>query len=133
MTVSTTLDELERLARAASGDEWRVVPYGDGDSLVIHHSDLGRICFMATPGDSPGAMERIEANAAFIVAAKRDVLSLITRIRAKDEALRQAAGQFRHYEQLHDAKGTEDGRQKAIVNSMFAEVCETALLTESPS
>lgn len=48
---------------------WVVTPYGDGDSLVIHSGDEWRVCFMATPGDSPGAMARIEANARLIAAA----------------------------------------------------------------
>jgi hypothetical protein len=47
---------------------WHVVRYGDGDSLVIHHSDEERVCFMATPGSSP-AMKRIQANASLITAA----------------------------------------------------------------
>jgi hypothetical protein len=53
---------------AASPRPWRVVPYGDGDSLVIHDArgDF-RVCFMATPGSSPDALERIEANAELIV------------------------------------------------------------------
>jgi hypothetical protein len=45
-----------------------VVPYGDGDSLVIHAGEDRRICFMATPGDSPNAMDRIEADARLITA-----------------------------------------------------------------
>ena len=49
---------------------WTIVPYGDGDSLVIHADQSEwRICFMATPGASPGAMGRIEANARLIAAA----------------------------------------------------------------
>ncbi|WP_377838661.1 hypothetical protein [Bosea sp. UC22_33] len=48
---------------------WTVREYGDGDSLVIHASEDWRICFMATPGSSPNAMQRIEANAHLIAAA----------------------------------------------------------------
>ena len=49
---------------------WTIVPYGDGDSLVIHVEGTDwRICFMATPGSSPRAMDTIEANAALIAAA----------------------------------------------------------------
>lgn len=48
---------------------WTIVRYGDGDSLVVHAADSEwRICFMATPGSSPGAMERIEADAHAIAA-----------------------------------------------------------------
>lgn len=46
---------------------WQIVEYGDGDSLVITGDNSNwRICFMATPGDSPRAMETIEANARLI-------------------------------------------------------------------
>jgi hypothetical protein len=49
---------------------WEIVPYGDGDSLVIEAITInGRICFMATPGTSPRAMARILANARLISAA----------------------------------------------------------------
>lgn len=50
--------------------EWEIVEYNDGESLTIHalNSDW-RICFMATPGSSPNAISRIEANARLIVAA----------------------------------------------------------------
>ncbi len=49
---------------------WEIVEYNDGESLAIHapNSDW-RICFMATPGSSPNAMNRIKANAHLIVAA----------------------------------------------------------------
>lgn len=50
--------------------EWEIVEYNDGESLTIHalNSDW-RICFMATPGSSPNAISRIEANARLIVSA----------------------------------------------------------------
>ena len=49
---------------------WKVVPYGDGDSLVIsERDDNWRICFMATPGESPDAWEKIKANARVIAAS----------------------------------------------------------------
>jgi hypothetical protein len=48
---------------------WTVQPYGDGDSLVIHSDGNTRVCFMATPGDSPRAFPKIEANARLIAAA----------------------------------------------------------------
>lgn len=48
---------------------WRIVCYGDGDSLVIHDARGDwRVCFMATPGFSL-QMDRIEANARLITAA----------------------------------------------------------------
>lgn len=70
---------LAALASAPAGDgvedkasprPWRIVRYGDGDSLVIHDARKDfRVCFMATPGSEPGAMERIEADAALICQA----------------------------------------------------------------
>lgn len=50
---------------------WHVVPYGDGNSLVICTEPDGdwRICFLATPGDSSGAWETIKADARLISAA----------------------------------------------------------------
>lgn len=50
---------------------WHVVPYGDGNALVICTEPDGnwRICFLATPGDSSGAWETIKADARLIAAA----------------------------------------------------------------
>jgi len=48
---------------------WTVVPYGDGDSLVVHSDNEHRVCFMSTPGESPGAMQKIKANAQLISAS----------------------------------------------------------------
>jgi len=48
---------------------WTIVPYGDGDSLVIHSSDENRVCFMATHGGTQSQWERIQANARLIAAA----------------------------------------------------------------
>lgn len=56
-------------APAHTPEPWVIVTYGDGDSLVVHSGEHERVCFMATPGDSPGAMERIEAHANLICAA----------------------------------------------------------------
>ena len=48
---------------------WTIEHYGDGDSLVIHSDSNTRICFMATPGSSPRAFSKIEANGRLIAAA----------------------------------------------------------------
>lgn len=53
------------------GAPWHVVPYGDGDQLVVC-SDTGgnwRICFMATHGGSRSSWEKIQAEAGLIAAA----------------------------------------------------------------
>lgn len=64
---------------------WSVEQYGDGDSLVIHAGGEWRICFMATPGDSPGAMRRIEANARLIAAAP----ALLEALQAQEDQQRR--------------------------------------------
>ena len=87
---------------------WWVVSYGDGDSLVIHHTEDDRVCFMAMPGRR-GSMADIRANARLIVAAP-DML----------EELRLAAAQFRFYERQHRAKGTEEATNKAGTNMRIA-------------
>ena len=57
---------LREVAVRAGSSRWHIVPYGDGDSLVIHEGEDWRVCFMATPGASPGALDRIEAKAEHI-------------------------------------------------------------------
>lgn len=64
--------------RASTKGPWEVREYGDGDSLVVHAGDDWRICFMATPGSSPNAMDRIEANARLIAAAPDMFEALLT-------------------------------------------------------
>lgn len=60
-------DDIERAAYTPG--PWSIREYGDGDSLVVENAPNWRICFMATPGESPGAMAKIEANARLIAAA----------------------------------------------------------------
>ena len=55
---------------------WEIVPYGDGDSLVICEDERGdrRIAFMATPGCRDGGKrkrvwQKIKANARLITTA----------------------------------------------------------------
>ena len=69
MTDEVKVEQIDITAKA-SPRPWRIVRYGDGDSLVIHDARGDwRVCFMATPGDSAGALEQIEANAKLIVSA----------------------------------------------------------------
>lgn len=69
MTDEVKVEQIDITAKA-SPRPWRIVRYGDGDSLVIHDARGDwRVCFMATPGDSAGALAQIEANAKLIVSA----------------------------------------------------------------
>lgn len=63
---------------------WTVVPYGDGTSRVVCRDEGGewRICFMATPGESPGAMETIEADSHLIAAAPELYEALVRMVNA---------------------------------------------------
>ena len=58
---------------------WTVVPYGDGDSLVICSDEGGewRICFMATHGGTETVWRSIQANARLIAAAPELLAALI--------------------------------------------------------
>ena len=83
------IDELERLLAAATpGEEWFIVRYGDGDSLVICLDEAGnqRVAFMAVPGGRDHATRKrawkeIKANAALIVAARNSLPAILTEIR----------------------------------------------------
>ncbi len=72
---------LEALIDRADDGEWSVRLYGDGDSLVIESEREWRICFMATPGASPSAMDRIEANAGLIVELKNALPMILSALR----------------------------------------------------
>lgn len=74
---------------------WFVVPYGDGDSLVVC-SDKGgewRICFMATHGGTESVWQAIQANAALIASAPD-----------MKDMLEKAAVWFEKYSVDHSAK-----------------------------
>lgn len=80
---------------------WRIVPYGDGDALVIHDARGDwRVCFMATPG-STGCMEGIEANARLIAAAP----DLLEACKAAEDFCAACPGEAANaiYRQLHAA------------------------------
>lgn len=70
MTPDTASVAMREALERAAPRPWRIVRYGDGDSLVIHDArgDF-RVCFMATPGDSAASWETIKANARLIVSA----------------------------------------------------------------
>jgi len=94
MDKTLDLDELERVAQAAGDAEWEVVDY-EGGSLVIHADRENRVCFMATPGDSPGQMARIEARAVHIATFDPPtILSLIAAARPAGINTPDMPGQF---------------------------------------
>lgn len=85
------LEALKKVALKATSGPWDVVAYGDGDSLAIHEGRDWRICFMATPGETRGAMERIEANAAHIATFDPPTcLALISRLEALEAEMDEA-------------------------------------------
>lgn len=99
--MTTDIDEIERLMAAATPeDEWFVVRYGDGDSLVICRDEAGnqRIAFMAVPGTRDHlarnrTWKAIKANAALIVALHNSAPAMIAEIRelrAENARLREA-------------------------------------------
>lgn len=70
--IDETADEAaERMERRWTPSPWHVVPYGDGDSLVICSDEQGdwRIAFLATHGGSASSWRKIQADARLIAAA----------------------------------------------------------------
>ena len=63
-----TTKDTDSTAGAFTPGPWAIVPYGDGDSLVIHSDHASRVCFLAMPGNL-GSFDRIKANARLISAA----------------------------------------------------------------
>lgn len=49
-----------------------------------------------------------------------------------ETALKDSAKTFREYEEMHRAKGTQEGRAKAFANGVMADRCEKALAGEQP-
>jgi hypothetical protein len=58
---------------------WFVVPYGDGDSLVIHSNAANRVCFMPVTSLGPASMKTIRANAD-LISASPDLLEALKEI-----------------------------------------------------
>lgn len=79
------LEAIEARVNAATEGPWRIVKYGDGDSLVIHSDDDNRVCFMATPGGSQASWRTICGNAAFIESAPVDMSRLLSALKAARE------------------------------------------------
>lgn len=77
-------DQLEAAMKAGTQGVWTIVPYGDGDSLVIHSGNDWRICFMATPGDF-GVLDAIKSNAEQIVLLHNNLPTIIAALRERGE------------------------------------------------
>lgn len=58
------------MSAAHTPGPWVIVPYGDGETLVIHYGQSQqRVCFLATPSSVTDDFPRIKANARLIAAA----------------------------------------------------------------
>lgn len=103
-TEAEVVAEWRAAIEGADEGPWEVREYGDGDSLVIHSGDDWRICFMATPGSSPGAMRKIESNARFIARCSPSgisgLLALIESQRATIERVERERDEARSYASL---------------------------------
>lgn len=90
---------------AATPGPWHVVPYGDGDSLVICSDQGGewRICFMATHGGTESVWQAIQANAR-VIAAAPDLLAALQAVVANSDRLQEAGHRRRgDLNDLYDA------------------------------
>lgn len=91
------LSELERLEKAATPANWFTVPYGDGDTIVIHSDEESRVFFPPLPvgySASPGSYGDpavIKADMALIAAMRNALPRLLAEVRrARAEALEEA-------------------------------------------
>ena len=90
---------------------WCIVPYGDGDSLVIHDARGDwRVCFMATPGTSSDGMRQIEANARLIAAAPQ----LLDALKTLAEVATSAGQHHLYYAPSRDFVAAIDAARAAI-------------------
>lgn len=99
---------------------WNIVEYGDGDSLVICQGDGPdwRICFMATPGSSPRAMERIEADAA-LIARSPAMASEIATLKARVAEL-EADADDAYSDAYADGQGDANGAAGDLWHGVIA-------------
>lgn len=74
--------ELRALAEKVTVVRVEVIPYDDGDSLVIHeYGTENRICFMAMPGET-SSFRRIEAQADLICLLWNSLPTILTALEA---------------------------------------------------
>ena len=81
------LAEWEALAEKATKGAWFIVPYGDGDTFVVHSDDEQRIFFPPLPvgysatAGSLGDPAQIESDMKFIAASRTAIPSLIAEVK----------------------------------------------------
>lgn len=81
------LAEWEALAEKATKGAWFIVPYGDGDTFVVHSDDERRIFFPPLPvgysatAGSLGDPAQIESDMKFIAASRTAIPSLIAEVK----------------------------------------------------
>lgn len=115
---------------------WQIVLYGDGDSLVICAPNADwRICFMATPGESPNAMSIIRANARRIVACVNAlegistadieagvVKELVEALKTKRDYISDAANGALTYEDSGDGFKAMAAEDLARIDALLAKI-----------
>ncbi len=86
MKTDDIVERLRELLSNATPAQWFIVPYGDGDSLVVHSDDEKRVFFppvpvgySASPG-STGDPAQIKADVELIVAARNCLPALLDEI-----------------------------------------------------
>lgn len=80
--------------------------------------------------DVDGKVGPVQQDAHSVASALQRLLAEQSSVRGMSGAftvLKECAETFRHYEELHLVKGTEEGRLKAAANAAMAERCEEAL------
>jgi len=89
--IAAIVAELRGLMEKATPGDWFTVPYGNGDSIVIHSSDEQRVFFppvpvgySATPG-SNGDPAQIKADMELIAAMRNALPTLLDALEAKTE------------------------------------------------
>ncbi len=95
------VERLRELLSNATPAQWFIVPYGDGDSLVVHSDDEKRVFFppvpvgySASPG-STGDPAQIKADVELIVAARNCLPALLDEIERLRSSPDRAAQQER--------------------------------------
>ncbi len=130
MTHSPAPDAIEEIREAlenAKADIWRIVEYGDSDSLAIHDGDgANRVCFMATHGGSRKQWELIQFQAHLIANAPAwlsklcaDNATLKARAECLEKALRDLNVALDNYWNDHGATRPPEKHENAICTAQM--------------